>query len=80
MTAAKTGRMTRKRERPAYSNGKGILRNFVVTATAEHFVNVKARDEEQARSRALNALEQRWGVGRNITITEVEEHTTGGDD
>lgn len=38
------------------------------------FVTVRAVDPDQARQRAIGALTRRWGVGRNITITEVEEH------
>jgi hypothetical protein len=53
-------------------NGKTVLHDFVITATAEHFVTVRAVDPDQARKRGLRALEGRWGVGRNITITEVE--------
>lgn len=59
-------------------NGKPVQTEFVVTATAEHFVTVKAIDEEQARHRAAEALRNRWGVGRNITITEVERGDASG--
>lgn len=51
---------------------KSTNNNYVVTIIQEHFVNVSARDEKAAASKAIDALNQRWGDGRNPVVTEVE--------
>lgn len=66
--------MTHKRP-----NGKAPLHDFVVTVELEHFVNVRAVDEDQASKRALDDLSKRFGVGRaavnsRARVTEVETY------
>lgn len=54
------------------STRSDTLLDYVVSVTQEHFVNVRARDEAQARERAIKAIRERWGGGRNPQIIEVE--------
>lgn len=50
----------------------GVLREYVVTITQEHFVTVKAPNPEVAGTRAIRKLSDQWGSGRNPVVTEVE--------
>lgn len=51
----------------------GLLTDYVVTVRMDHFVVVKAADEEQAGERAMKAAKSQWGAGLNPTVEEVEE-------
>lgn len=52
--------------------GGRLAAPYVVTVRMEHFVNVHAYTEEDARRKALKAICERWGVGRDPIVTEVE--------
>lgn len=55
-----------------HKNGKQIKSDYVVTVTQEHFVNVRASDDEEAQRRAIDVIRDRWGGGRNPQVIEVE--------
>lgn len=62
-----------ERKRLREAERRGPLAEYVVTITQEHFVNVRAADEEEAGKRALKQLADRWGPGLNPVVTEVEK-------
>jgi hypothetical protein len=70
-TAAQRERQNEAKRRRA-ANDRGLLSDYVVTVTQEHFVTVRARDHDQAGERALREIRSRWGGGLNPVVTEVE--------
>lgn len=62
--------MTRRIRR--HHNGKPDVHEFIVTVKQDHFVTVKAVDSDQAACRALKAIVDQFGDGRNPTVAEVE--------
>lgn len=56
-----------------HNNSKPIKRDYVVTVTQEHFFAITAETPEEASRLALADAKNRWGHGRNPTVTEVAE-------
>jgi hypothetical protein len=64
--------LTRGR-RTGYDNGKDRSRDWVVTVSVDHYVEVAATSAERAAAAAEKEMRTRYALASSITIKEVEQ-------
>lgn len=56
-------------------NGKYALKDFAVAVNVTHYIEVRARDKQDALRRAGQIASDRYGPGHNTTPVEATELT-----
>ena len=66
--------MTAKRFR--HKNGKHALKDYTVTVSVDHYIEVRAVDAVDALERGAKIAADTYGRGRNVRPVEAEEVPT----
>jgi len=56
-----------------HKNGKYALKNYTVTVTVDHYIEVRAKDPQDALTRAAKIATDLYGPGHNVTPVEAVE-------